>query len=68
MRNCSAQPARSTRSSRAARSDANEEKLQQRAVAAAKAALGEDAFAAAWAGGEAMTPEEIVQLDGIPIE
>ena len=34
--------------------------LCERAVAAAKAALGEDAFAAAWARGEAMTPEEIV--------
>jgi predicted ATPase/class 3 adenylate cyclase len=48
--------------------DAVEEKLQGRAVVAAKAALGEEAFAAAWARGQAMTPEEIVQLNGIPIE
>ena len=48
--------------------DAVEEELQERAVAAAKAALGEEAFAAAWARGEAMTPEEIVQLYGIPTE
>jgi hypothetical protein len=32
------------------------------AVADAKAALGEDAFAAAWARGQAMTPEEIVEF------
>jgi non-specific serine/threonine protein kinase len=32
----------------------------QRAVSNAKAALGDDAFAAAWARGEAMTAEEIV--------
>jgi hypothetical protein len=34
--------------------------MRDRAVADAKAALGEEAFAAAWARGEAMTPEEIV--------
>ncbi len=34
--------------------------VQEGAVAAAKAALGEEAFAAAWVRGEAMTPEEIV--------
>jgi class 3 adenylate cyclase len=32
----------------------------ERAVAEAKAALGEEAFAAAWARGDATTPEEIV--------
>ena len=37
-----------------------EEQSHQRAVADAKAALGDDAFAAAWARGEAMTPDEIV--------
>ena len=42
--------------------DAVEEELQERAVAAAKTALGEEAFAEAWAGGEAMTPDDIVQL------
>ena len=36
-----------------------QELLCEQAVAAAKAALGEDAFAAAWARGKAMTPEEI---------
>jgi hypothetical protein len=37
-----------------------QEHTYERAVAEAKAALGEEAFAAAWARGEAMTPEEIV--------
>jgi len=40
--------------------DEQEEQTHQRAVADAKAALGDDAFAAAWARGEAMTPDEIV--------
>jgi predicted ATPase len=40
--------------------DEQEEQSHQRAVADAKAALGDDAFAAAWARGEAMTPDEIV--------
>jgi non-specific serine/threonine protein kinase len=37
-----------------------EEQTYERAGAEAKAALGEEAFAAAWARGEAMTPEEMV--------
>jgi predicted ATPase len=37
-----------------------QELLCEQAVAEAKAALGEDAFGAAWARGEAMAPEEIV--------
>jgi len=45
-----------------------ERQAHDAAVAAAKAALGEEAFAAAWARGQAMTPEEIVQLNGIPTE
>jgi len=40
--------------------DPLEEQVHERAVAAAKAALGDDAFAAARARGEGMTPEEIV--------
>ena len=40
--------------------DDSEQRECEAAVAAAKAALGEEAFAAAWARGEAMTPEEIV--------
>jgi predicted ATPase/class 3 adenylate cyclase len=40
--------------------DAQEKKMHEAAIAAAKAALGEEAFAAAWARGEAMTPEDIV--------
>ena len=40
--------------------DDSEQQAHEAAVAAAKAALGEDAFAAAWARGEAMTPDEIV--------
>jgi non-specific serine/threonine protein kinase len=40
--------------------DALEEQVHERAVAAAKAALGDDAFDDAWVRGEAMTPEEIV--------
>jgi hypothetical protein len=42
--------------------DKLEEQIHERAVAAAKAALGEEVFAAAWARGETMTPEEIVEL------
>jgi predicted ATPase/class 3 adenylate cyclase len=37
-----------------------QEQTCERAVVQAKAALGEEAFAAAWARGEPMTPEEIV--------
>ena len=40
--------------------DDYEQRECEAAVAAAKAALGEEAFAAAWARGEVMTPEEIV--------
>ncbi len=40
--------------------DEREELLCEQAVEEAKAALGEDAFAAAWSRGEGMTPEEIV--------
>jgi predicted ATPase len=39
--------------------DNNEERIHECAVADARAALGEAAFAAAWARGEAMTPDEI---------
>jgi predicted ATPase len=39
--------------------DEEEEKVHQRAVADARAALGEEAFSEAWARGEAMTPEEL---------
>jgi predicted ATPase len=38
----------------------SDQQEHEAAVAAAKAALGEEAFAAAWARGEAMTAEEIV--------
>ena len=48
--------------------DEHERQTHEAAVAAATAALGEAAFAAAWARGQAMTPEEIVQLNGKPIE
>jgi predicted ATPase len=40
--------------------DELEEEWHARAVATARAALGEEAFAAAWARGRAMTPDEIV--------
>ena len=40
--------------------DAFQEQVHERAVAAAKAALSDDAFDAAWVRGEGMTPEEIV--------
>ncbi len=40
--------------------DDYEQQEHEAAVAAAKAALGEEPFAAAWARGEAMTPDEIV--------
>jgi hypothetical protein len=43
--------------------DEGQELLCEQAVAAAKAALGEEAFAAAWARGEAMTSEEIVVFE-----
>lgn len=42
--------------------DECEERMRNRAVADAKASLGEEAFAEAWACGEAMTPDEIVAL------
>jgi hypothetical protein len=42
--------------------DAFEEQVHERAVADARAALGEEAFAAAWARGEAAPLEEIVAL------
>ena len=42
--------------------DALEERIHEQAVADAKAALGEEAFAAAWARGQAMQPEEIMKL------
>jgi predicted ATPase/class 3 adenylate cyclase len=42
--------------------DAFEERIHEGAVADAKAALGKDAFAAAWARGQAMTAKEIVEL------
>jgi predicted ATPase len=38
------------------------EEIHERAVSDAKAALGEEAFAAAWARGEGMTVDEIVAL------
>jgi len=38
----------------------SDRRKHEKAVAAAKAALGEEAFAAAWARGEAMTAGEIV--------
>jgi predicted ATPase len=41
-------------------SDAFEEQIHERAVADAQAALGEEAFAAAWARGHAMRAEDIV--------
>jgi hypothetical protein len=42
--------------------DAGEERIHERAVADVKAALGEEAFAAAWARGQAVQPDEIVTL------
>jgi len=39
-----------------------EKRISDNAIAAAKAALGDDAFAAAWERGEAMTPEEAMAL------
>ena len=42
--------------------DALEERVHEQAVAGAKAALGEEAFAAAWARGQAMQPDEIAKL------
>jgi predicted ATPase/class 3 adenylate cyclase len=52
--------AASLREDLAAGLDEERQELCEQAVAEAKAALGEDAFAAAWARGEAMTPDEIV--------
>ena len=37
-----------------------QQEIHERAIADAKSALGNEAFAAAWARGEAMTPDEIV--------
>jgi hypothetical protein len=48
--------------------DAFEEQIHERAVADAQASLGEEAFSAAWARGQTMTPEEIVQLHAVPTE
>ena len=42
--------------------DEEHEQLNERVVADAKAALGDEAFAAAWARGETTTPEEIVEF------
>ena len=42
--------------------DALEERVHEQAVADAKAALGEEAFAAAWARGQTMQPDEIMKL------
>ncbi len=44
--------------------DALEKETHERAVADAKAALGDEAFSAAWARGDGMTPDEIVQFCG----
>ena len=38
------------------------EQIHERAIAGARAALGVEGFASAWARGEAMTPEEIVEF------
>jgi predicted ATPase len=46
--------------------DEDEQVRHDQAVADAKEALGEEAFAAAWARGEAMTPEEIVAFCAAP--
>jgi tetratricopeptide (TPR) repeat protein len=46
--------------------DASDKAFHERAVAAARTALGEEGFAAAWATGEAMTPQEIVVLADSP--
>jgi hypothetical protein len=40
--------------------DDSDEREHEAAIAAARAALGEEAVTAAWARGEAMAPEEIV--------
>jgi tetratricopeptide (TPR) repeat protein len=42
--------------------DEDDEARRDQAVADAKEALGEEAFATAWARGQAMTPEEIVDF------
>ena len=42
--------------------DALEERIHEQAVADARAALGEDAFDAAWARGRAIKPQELVKL------
>jgi hypothetical protein len=40
--------------------DEGEERMRDRAVADAKASLGEEAFAAVWACGEAITPDALL--------
>jgi predicted ATPase len=50
------------------RDDNQEQQIHERAVTDAREALGEEAFAAAWARGEAMTPEEIVAFCGASSE
>jgi hypothetical protein len=42
--------------------DSGEERIHERAVADMQAALGDEAFAAAWARGQALQPDEIVTL------
>jgi predicted ATPase len=42
--------------------DTVEERIHDRAVADAKAALGEEAFAAAWARGQALQPDQVVEF------
>jgi tetratricopeptide (TPR) repeat protein len=48
--------------------DEDEQVRHDQAVADAREALGEEAFAAAWARGEAMTPEEIVAFCAAPTD
>jgi hypothetical protein len=48
--------------------DDSQEELYKRAAAEAKVALGEEAFAAAWVRGEAMTQEEIVAFCTAPTD
>jgi predicted ATPase len=42
--------------------DELEQRIHEQSLAAAKAALGEGAFAAAWEHGRAMTPEDVVRV------
>jgi hypothetical protein len=48
--------------------DDAQEEIYNRAVADAKVALSDEAFAAAWARGEAMTQEEIVAFCTAPTD